>query len=289
MATTFHVVNFKNKTLDMLTGVSASTTPIGYVVPYNGVQPADPSVAPAGTAEFASYSYGPNLNTRMAASGGGISQLSAYTQPTTPAQAASVATLTFARIYTTGGVAILDCPASTTGGGGSIILDSLTSSAGVGNVVQAFSLKMPINNGGTLMLSASLMDRLVDIWGGGSSVVPQMGVNTNGAVGLYLYSGAAPATADAPATGSLLATISFGGTNTWNAASGGGASLAATPSATASGTGTVGYARLIKTYGANTFTIQGSVGTTATDFVINTTALTSGVTTVTLTEATISL
>ena len=289
MATTFHVVNFKNPTINMLTGVTASTTPLGYVVPYNGTQPADPSVTPAGTAEFASYSYGPNLNGRMAASSGGISQLGAYTPPTTPANALSVTTITFARLYTTSGTPVLDCPASIAGGGGSIILDSLTSSAGVGNIVQAFVLKLPFNNGGTLSFSATLVDRLVDIWGGASTVVPQMGVNTNGAVALYLYTGTAPATADAPATGSLLGTISFGGTNVWAAASGGGAALASTPSATASGTGTVGYARLVKTYGTLTFTIQGSCGTAATDFTINTTALTAGVTTVTLTEATISI
>lgn len=289
MATTFHVVNFKNKTLDMLTGVTATATPIYYVNPYNGVQAADPSVTPAGTFEFAAPTSGPNLNTKMSAAGGGISQLATYVQPTTPASALSVSALTTARLFTSGSAALIDVVASLSGGGGGIILDSLTSSAGVGNTVQAFSLKFPFNNGGTLSMSASLVDRMVDLWGGAATVVPEMGKNTNGACALLIYSGTAPATADAPATGSLLASISVGSTNAWNAASGGACSLAATLSATASGTGTAGYARLVKNYGALTYTIQGSVGTAATDFTINTTALTSGVTTVSLTEATITL
>lgn len=288
MATTFHVINFKNKTIDWLTGISSLVTPFGYVVPYNGVQPADPSVVPVGTAEFSSYSYGPNINTKMSAAGGGISQLATYVQPTTPAQAASVSTLTFARLYTTGGVAVVDVDASLSGGGGAIILDSLTSAAGIGNIVQAFSFKMPLALS-TVMLSASLANRLVDLWCGASSTVPQLGINTNGASALLLYTGAAPATADAPATGTLLASINIGASNIWAAASGGAAALAATPSAVAVGTGTAGYARLVKTYGATIYTLQGSIGTAATDFVVDTVTLTSGVTTVTLTQATISL
>lgn len=289
MATTFHVTNFKNKTIDWLTGINATATPFGYVVPYNGTQPADPSVTPGGTAEFASYSSGPALNTKMSAAGGGISQLATYCAPTTPANALSVTSITFARLYTTGGVVVVDVTASVTGGGGGIILDSMTSSAGVGNTVQAFSWKLPIDNGATLELSTSLMNRLVDLWCGGATVVPELGKNTNGASALKLYSGSAPATADAAATGTLLATISFGSTNIWNTATGGSASLASTPSALASATGTVGYARLVKTYGTTTYTLQGSCGTTGTDFIVDTVALTSGVTTVTLIEATISI
>ncbi len=289
MATTFHVVNFKNKTLDMLTGVTATATPIYYVNPYNGAQVADPSVAPVGAFEFAAATSGPNLNTSLSASGGGISQLARNVPPTTPANALSTASITTCRLFTSASAALIDVVASLTGGGGGMILDSLTAAAGVGSLVQGFSLKFPFNNGGTLSMSASLVDRMVDLWCGGSSVVPEMGKNTNGACSLQIWTGSAPATADAPATGSLLATISVGGTNAWNAASGGASSLAASLSATASGTGTAGYARLVKTYGANTYVIQGSVGTAATDFTINTTALTAGVTTVTLTEATITL
>lgn len=289
MAITFHVANFKNKTLDMLTGVTATATPIYYVNPYNGAQVADPSIAPAGAYEFAAATSGPNLNTSMSAAGGGISQLARKVPPTTPANALSTASITTCRLYTSASLPLIDVVASTVGGGGEIILDSLTAAAGIGSRVDAFSLKLPFNNGGTLSMSASLVNRMIDLWCGGASVVPEMGKNTNGACALYIYSGAAPATADTDATGSLLATISLGSTNAWNAASGGACSLAASLSATASGTGTAGYARLVKTYGAIQYTIQGSVGTAGTDFTIDTTSLTSGVTSVSLTEATITL
>jgi hypothetical protein len=43
MATTFSVVNFKNKTLDMFTGVSPLPRRSAFVNYYNGAQPADPS------------------------------------------------------------------------------------------------------------------------------------------------------------------------------------------------------------------------------------------------------
>lgn len=291
MPTTFHVVNFKNKTLDNFTGVSASTTPIGYVVPYNGVQPADPSTAPAGTAEFASVPNAPNLNTKMTAAGGGITQLSAPTAPVGPGGASAVSSLTFARLYTTGQQAIIDTAVSLTGGGGGVILDSLTSNAGLGNSVQAFALKMP-SSLGTLLLSQSLADRLADIWGGAATITPNLGNVSQGASSISLYSGAAPASADAPATGTVLASYTLTATNLWLAASGGAASLnGAGPAATASATGTAGYFRLTKTNGAFTFTLQGTVGTVsgASDMLLNTVALTSGVTSVQITDFTISI
>lgn len=289
MATTFSVTGFKNKTIDMLTGITASATPIGYVNPYNGVQTADPSTAPAGTFVFASVTNAPNLNTKMTFSGQGVSTLEAYVAPTSMAGAATVNTLTTARIFTTGSVAIIDVVASTTGGGGGVILDTLNSVAGVGCIVQNFALKLPLNNGGTLSMNAPLVDRLVDLWCGGVATVPELGKNTNGQCLFNVYTGAAPASADLPATGTLLVSTALGATNIWSAAAGGSATLASTPTSTAVGTGTAGYARLIKSYGNFTFIIQGSVGTAATDFVISTTAITSGVTSVVLNEATVSI
>lgn len=289
MATTFHVVNFKNKTIDLLTGISSSATPIFYVNPYNGAQAADPSAAPAGAFEFAAATSGPNLNTQMSSSGGGISQLATPKGPTTPANALSTSSITTARLFTTSSAALIDVVASTSGGGGGIILDSLNANAGVGSIVQAFSLKLPLNNGGTFSMNAALVDRLVDLWGGAASQTPLMGINTSGTSAFQVWTGSAPASADLPATGTLLLTTNLGGTNIWAAASGGAAALASNPASTAVGTGTAGYARLTKTFGNFTFIMQGSVGTAATDFVISTTALTSGVTSVSLNEATISI
>ena len=289
MASTFHVTNFLNKTVDMLTGVTTSATPIGYVNAYNGAQTANPADTPAGTFVFATVANAPNLNADMSFAGQGISALQASVAPTTASGAATVSTLTTARIFTTGQVAIIDTTATLIGGGGGAILNTLNPLAGVGFNVDAFSLKFPLNNGGTLSTNAALTDRLVDLWAGTASVVPEMGKNTNGQCLFQVYSGSAPASADLAATGTLLVSTALGGTNIWATASGGSSALVSNPSSLAVGTGTAGYARLTKSYGAFTFIIQGSVGTTATDFVTNTTSITSGVTTVTLNEATISL
>ena len=288
MATTYHVVNFKNKCIDLLTGISASPTPFTFVNPYNGAQAADPSFAPVGAFEFAASTSGPGLSGQMSASGGGISQLAAARSPTTASLALSTASITTCRLFNSA-TALVDVVASVAGGGGGIILDSLNANAGVGSIVQAFSWKLPLNNGGTFSMNAALVDRMVDLWTGANATCPEMGKNTNGACAFQIWSGSAPASADLPATGTLLLTTNLGGTNIWNAASGGAASLASNPASTALATNTAGYARLTKTYGAFTFIMQGSVGTAATDFVVSTTALTAGVTSVSLNEATISL
>lgn len=289
MATTFHVTNFKNLLINMLTGISASPTPIGFINPYNGAQAVDPSAAPAGTFVFASVANAPNLSGNLSFSGQGISQLTTQRAPVSAAGAATVSTITSARIFTTGQVAIIDVVASLSGGGGGVILDTLNSVAGIGAIVQAFSLKLPLNNGGTFSMNAALVDRLVDLWGGNSSTVPELGKNTSGQCLFNVYSGAAPASADLPATGTLLLSTVLGSTNIWAAAAAGSATLSSFPASTAVASGTAGYARMIKSFGAFTFIMQGSVGTAATDFVISTTALTSGVTSVSLNEATISI
>lgn len=291
MPTTFHVNNFKNVVLNMLSGVTASSTPLGYITPYNGVQPADPSVTPAGTAEFASYSSGQNITNKMSSAGGGITSLSTSVGPNSPASALAVSGLTFARIFTTGGLAVIDTTVSLAGGGGGIILDSLTSTVGVGNVVSAFAIKMP-NVLGTLSLSQSLADRLADLWGSSAPGTPNMGNNTGGGSTITIYSGTAPASADAAATGTVLAAYSMSATNLWATAVGGAAALAAAgPTVTGSGTGTAGYFRMVKTNGAFTFTIQGTVGITsgASDMILNTVTIVSGTTSVQITDLTISI
>jgi hypothetical protein len=289
MATTVHITNFENKVIDLLTGISTATTPIGYINAYNGAQAADPSVAPAGTFVFATVSQAPNLNTKMTFAGQGVSQLSTVVPPTTPGGAATVSTITTARIFTTSQLPILDVTATLVGGGGGIILNTLNSLVGVGYNVDAFAIKLPLNNGGTLSWNAALVDRMINMWAGTSAVSPEMGKNTNGQCLFQVYSGAAPASADLPATGTLLVSTALGGTNIWATASGGSAALVSNPSSLAVGTGTAGYARMVKSYGSLTFIIQGSVGTAATDFVISTTSITSGVTTVDLNEATLSI
>lgn len=291
MATTFSVVGFKNKTLDMFTGVTGAVTPFGNVNYYNGAQPADPSVAPGGANVFAAFSSGPTLSGKMGSAGGGITQLGVAAPPTTPANALGVAAISFMRIQTTGAVSVVDTPVTLSGGGGGGILDTLTSVAGVGPTLTAFGFKMP-SSLGTILLSASLADRLADVWGGGSSVTPSFGNTTNGGATLSVYSGAAPATADAPATGTLLASYAMTGTNLWAAAAGGASALnGAGPSVVASGgAGTAGgYFRFVKSNGLFTFTIQGSVGLAATDLILSNNTFTSGVSNHQITDFTISI
>lgn len=294
MATTFATVAFKNKTIDLLTGVSATSTPIAGIIPfYQAVQPADPSTAISGSPSFlvTNYASAPQCSSNMSTASGGVAMLTANRSPVTPANALTVASMNFARIFSSAGTPLIDCSVSAAGGGGSVIIDNINSSAGVGNMLQGFSLKLPATNGGTLRLNGLLVNRMVDLWTGvQTTAVPYMGINTSGTVALMCYSGSAPSSADDAATGTLLAQINIS-TQIWGAAAGGAAALIQTPTAFAVGTGTIGYARLVKTYGAITFVIQGAVSTTTntSDFVLNTLSTTSGVTAVTLTEATISI
>ena len=99
---------------------------------------------------------------------------------------------------------------------------------------------------------------------------------------LRVYSGSQPANAGSAPTGTLLVEIQLQG---FNASANGSAGLATGTQAqgTASATGTAGWARLTD----GTRNIDGSVGTTGTDFIINTTSIVSGGN-VTLTNCTIT-
>lgn len=90
-----------------------------------------------------------------------------------------------------------------------------------------------------------------------------------------IYSGSAPANCAAAATGTLLAEWSLA--SDWaGAASSGSKSLSSTPlSATAAATGTAGYFRLVDSAGTTTH-MQGTVGTSGTDLIIDNTSITSG-------------
>lgn len=103
-----------------------------------------------------------------------------------------------------------------------------------------------------------------------------------------VYSGSAPASADDAASGTALVDWTTGVNTFWADASGG--SIALTGSKTsnaATNAGTAGYARISWTSGGETYVIQGSVGTSGTDFVINTTTITTG--TYTLSAATVTI
>lgn len=276
MATTF-AATFKNKTIDSLTG-RATTTLLGYAQFYNGAQPAAPSDAPAGSPVFSSYSGSVPFSTFMSQPAGGISALS---QSRSAAATSAVSSITFSRLYDTSGTAQIDVVASLVGGGGGIIVPSLTSSAGIAYVVDALSLKLP-NNLGSVYLNNNLRDALVSAW-----CVTAANVAAGSSAVINVYSGSVPADANAAATGTLLVSFTTAAAGaSWNTASGGSAALVSNLAAVA-GAGsatTATYARMVK----GSYVLQGTVGTSGTDFVMDSVTITSG-NTYNITNATITI
>lgn len=99
---------------------------------------------------------------------------------------------------------------------------------------------------------------------------------------LNVYTGSQPASADSAATGTLLISFEVGNVG-YNSASNGSATLYSTVEANAVASGTAGWARF--SYNGNI--VDGSVGTSGTDFIISTTSITNGGV-VTLNSATIT-
>ncbi|WP_099021261.1 hypothetical protein [Mycolicibacterium palauense] len=116
-------------------------------------------------------------------------------------------------------------------------------------------------------------------------------IDAGSAAVIEIYSGAAPANADASQTGTLLASLTcqataFSGlTDTGTGARATFASITADASADA--TGTAGYFR-IKTQTGGSAVFQGTVGTSSADLIMNTTSITAG-STVSISSATIDL
>lgn len=111
---------------------------------------------------------------------------------------------------------------------------------------------------------------------------------------LRIYSGTAPADADTALSGNtLLATLACAATpfsgfsSTGSAPTKGRATFGTITSATAAATGTATFWRLLKSDGT-TVVGQGVVGTSGTEMILNTTAITSG-STVAITSGTIDL
>lgn len=96
-----------------------------------------------------------------------------------------------------------------------------------------------------------------------------------GAGTIKIYTGSQVANADTAEAGTLLATFTLADP-AFSAASGGVKDLDADPdlTTTAVAAGTAGWARCEDSTGTNVF--DGSVGTSGTDFIINSTAITSG-------------
>lgn len=107
--------------------------------------------------------------------------------------------------------------------------------------------------------------------------------NAIGGQTLSIYTGSQPATANDAATGTKLVDITINGFNT--PASGSATLITSTPNTgTAVATGTAGWGRIVGGAGER---IDGTVGTSGTDFTINSTSITNGAT-VTLTAMTVT-
>ena len=107
--------------------------------------------------------------------------------------------------------------------------------------------------------------------------------NAIGGYTLSIYTGSQPATANDAATGTKLVDITING---FNAPASGSATLdTSTPNTgVAVATGTAGWGRIVGGAGER---IDGTVGTSGTDFTINSTSITNGAT-VTLTAMTVT-
>ena len=274
MATTFDVT-FKNKTIDSLTGKASNTNILTYLNGYAGAIVAAPSTAV--TLMQPTVSSGATINTFMSQPALGVSAMSQ--SRLTTAAGMTAMTLGIGRIFDAAQIAQIDTTATVAGGGGGVIVPTLTSSAGVAFQFDQFSLKLP-SSLGTVYYNDALRDALVNIW-----TITAASVAAGTSATISVYSGSVPANANVVATGTLLwsATTAAAGAS-WNAASGGSAALVSSLAAAAVATGTGTYVRMTK----GGYTLQGTVGTTGTDFIMDSVTMTSG-TTYSITNATITI
>lgn len=89
---------------------------------------------------------------------------------------------------------------------------------------------------------------------------------------LRIYTGSPPATADSAATGTLLGEIALP-SDSFAGASGGSKAKAGTWSDTADATGTAGYFRI---WNGSVCVMQGTVGTSGADLIVDNTSFTTG-------------
>jgi len=275
MPTTFHTVNMLNTVVRALHHSTAMAgQPTYYLELWSGAQPSDPSATPAGTLLHASFV----MPGKWSAPSAGVSQLASPAS----VNATSTSTVGFCRLKSSSSsLPMIDTTVGLAGSGAGCILSSLSTSSGSPITVTNLDIKMPYDAGGTLKLNSDLVNKLVNMLINSAEPAAQMGINGS----ILIYSGGAPANADMAPTGTLLATIPTGSATPWNTAPvGGAAGLQSDISAAASATGTAGYVRWVK----DLYTVQGSVGTAAADFVVDSVSLVAGVP-VTLTEATITL
>jgi hypothetical protein len=210
----------------------------------------------------------------MAGSNNGISPLAAEIVN----NATATGVVGYVRWFDSSNVGCIELTVGLTGSGADIILSTLSLTSGVAFNLIACSVKLPLTLG-TVKLNSALADAIVDRVVRNIGTMPGLGASGN----IMVYSGAAPASAEETATGTLLANFPTG-TSAFLTASGAVGNLAASLSVNASATGTAGYARWVK----GSYVMQLSVGTAATDVILSTTSLTSGVS-VSITDMSVSI
>lgn len=277
MPTTFHTTYLLDAVVNALHHTTAISGQLTYYAElWSGAQPSDPGATPAGVLLHTANTF--LLNAKFSAASAGVAQLASPVS----INATSTETVGFLRLKSSSSAyPTIDTTVGLAGSGAGCILSSLSASSGSPLTITNLDIRMPYDAGGTLKLNSDLVNKLVSMLINSGEAAAQMGVNGS----ILVYSGAAPANADAIASGTLLATIPTGAATPWNtAAVGGAASLVSNISAAASATGTAGYVRWVK----GAYVVQGSVGISGADFILDSVDLVSGVL-ATLTEATISL
>lgn len=156
---------------------------------------------------------------------------------------------------------------STTGGGGNLIA-ATTGFVSSTPVAVAAQLRVPQSSAGTLKINQALANQIAACMLV-STTSPQM---ANGGT-ITFYDGTQAATADtAIGAQSVLGTLTLA-TSDYNNAAAGQSTLAASKTVTPSATGTVAWFRWTK----SGYVIDGTVGTTGADIIVDSTAWTNGV------------
>lgn len=157
--------------------------------------------------------------------------------------------------------------ASLSGGGGNLILPSLTLATGTPIAISS-TLRVPLNNGGTLRMGQILAKQIVTCMTN-NAPSPQLAAGGT----LTIYSGTQPVTADTAITSQVaLATLTLASADFLTAVNGA-TDLTAEKTVTPGVSGTATWARLTK----GSYILDGSVGTAGTDFLVSTNTLVSGV------------
>lgn len=151
---------------------------------------------------------------------------------------------------------------------------SLTNSIGRFAAVLAIICAVPL-----VAATHGAMFTLNSQWSTAAQTARLNAINTAAATGFIdIYTGTQPATANATITGTLLCSLPLGST-AFHTPSSGSMTNNGAISCVASATGTAGYAILYKTAHTSADVLwMGSVGTSAANLIVPTTAISSGVT-----------